>query len=80
MKKLYPIYLSQKELEEIEDVLFQKSNLMSLIADDLLFKKEKEKAHKTKEKSVYYDRLAGKLSAPLDEIYKEKYLNTKETA
>ena len=82
MEKLYKVYLSEYELQEIEDVLFQKSNLMSLIADDLLDKKEKKKAHKAKEKSVYFDRLAGKLSAPLDEIYKAKYssINKKENA
>lgn len=79
MEKLYKIHLSELELQEIEDILFEKSNIMSLIADDLLEKKEKGKAHKAKAKSVYYDRLAGKLSAPLDEIYKVKYQDTYQT-
>jgi hypothetical protein len=88
MEKLYTVHLSEVELQEVEEILYEKSNIMSLIADDLLEKKEKQKAHIAKAKSVYYDRLAGKLSAPLDEIYKVKYqdiyqtknTSTKETA
>jgi hypothetical protein len=79
MEKLYTVHLSEVELQEVEDILYEKSNIMSLIADDLLEKKEKQKAHKAKAKSVYYDRLAGKLSAPLDEIYKVKYADTYQT-
>jgi acetate kinase len=79
MEKLYKVYFSEAELQEIEDVLFEKSGIMSIIADDLLVKKEKAKAHKAKARSVYFERLAGKISLPLDEIYKAKQ-PTKENA
>lgn len=78
MEKLYPIYLTQNELLSFEEALWDKSTLLDVIAHDLLEKKEKGKAHKAKEKSVYFEKLAGKVAVPLDEIYKAK--NTKETA
>jgi hypothetical protein len=78
MEKLYPIYLTQDELLSFEEALWDKSTLLDVIAHDLLEKKEKGKAHKAKEKSVYFEKLAGKVAVPLDEIYKAK--NIKETA
>jgi hypothetical protein len=80
MEKLYPIYLTQNELLSFEEALWDKSTLLDVIAHDLLEKKEKGKAHKAKEKSVYFEKLAGKVAVPLDEIYKAKNTNTKETA
>ncbi len=80
MEKLYPIYLTQDELLSFEEALWDKSTLLDVIAHDLLEKKEKGKAHKAKEKSVYFEKLAGKVAVPLDEIYKAKNTNTKETA
>jgi hypothetical protein len=78
MEKLYPIYLTQEELLSFEEALWDKSTVLDVIAHDLLEKKEKGKAHKAKEKSVYFERLAGKVAVPLDEIYKAQ--NIKETA
>ena len=78
MEKLYPIYLTQEELLSFEEALWDKSTVLDVIAQDLLEKKEKGKAHKAKEKSVYFERLAGKVAVPLDEIYKAQ--NIKETA
>jgi hypothetical protein len=78
MEKLYPIYLTQNELLSFEEALWDKSTLLDVIAHDLLEKKEKGKAHKAKEKSVYFEKLAGKVAVPLDEIYKAK--NIKENA
>jgi hypothetical protein len=78
MEKLYPIYLTQEELLSFEEALWHKSTVLDVIAHDLLEKKEKGKAHKAKEKSVYFERLAGKVAVPLDEIYKAQ--NIKETA
>jgi hypothetical protein len=80
MEKLYPIYLTQNELLSFEEALWDKSTLLDVIAHDLLEKKEKGKAHKAKEKSVYFEKLAGKVAVPLDEIYKAKNTNTKENA
>jgi len=77
MEKLYPIYLTQEELLSFEEALWDKSTVLDVIAHDLLEKKEKGKAHKAKEKSVYFERLAGKVAVPLDEIYKAQ--NIKET-
>jgi hypothetical protein len=78
MEKLYPIYLTHDELLSFEEALWDKSTLLDVIAHDLLEKKEKGKAHKAKEKSVYFEKLAGKVAVPLDEIYKAK--NIKENA
>ena len=86
MEKLYPIYLTHDELLSFEEALWDKSTLLDVIAHDLLEKKEKGKAHKAKERSVYFERLAGKVGLPLDEIYKADYATsknkktTKETA
>ena len=78
MEKLYPIYLTQEELLSFEEALWDKATILDVIAHDLLEKKEKGKAHKAKEKSVYFERLAGKVAVPLDEIYKAQ--NIKENA
>ena len=78
MEKLYPIYLTQEELLSFEEALWDKATILDVIAHDLLEKKEKGKAHKAKEKSVYFEKLAGKVAVPLDEIYKAK--NIKENA
>jgi hypothetical protein len=80
MEKLYPIYLTQNELLSFEEALWDKATILDVIAHDLLEKKEKGKAHKAKEKSVYFEKLAGKVAVPLDEIYKAKNTNTKENA
>jgi hypothetical protein len=86
MEKLYPVYLTHEELLSFEEALWDKSTTLDIIAHDLLEKKEKGKAHKAKEKSIYFERLAGKVGLPLDEIYKADYAtsknkkNTKENA
>jgi hypothetical protein len=86
LEKLYPVYLTKDELLAFEEALWDKSTLLDVIAHDLLEKKEKGKAHKAKERSVYFERLAGKVGLPLDEIYKAEYATTtdnkttKETA
>lgn len=73
MEKLYPLYLSQEELLSFEEALWDKATVLDVIANEMLDKKEKGKAHKAKERSVYFERLAGKVGLPLDEIYKEQY-------
>jgi hypothetical protein len=65
-------------LLSFEEALWDKATILDVIAHDLLEKKEKGKAHKAKEKSVYFERLAGKVAVPLDEIYEAQ--NIKETA
>jgi hypothetical protein len=76
MEKLYPIYLTHDELLSFEQALWDKSTILDTIAHEMLEKKEKGKAHKAKERSVYFERLAGKVALPLDEIYKAKYATT----
>ena len=73
MEKLYPIYLSHEELLAFEEALWDKATVLDVIAHEMLEKKEKGRAHKAKERSVYFERLAGKVGLPLDEIYKQQY-------
>ena len=84
MEKLYPIYLSHEELLSFEEALWDKATSLDVIAHELLEKKEKGKAHNAKVRSPYFERLAGKVGLPLDEIYKAQYATAnkkeKETA
>ena len=77
MEKLYPIYLTHEELLSFEQALWDKATILDTIAHEMLEKKEKGKAHKAKERSVYFERLAGKVGLPLDEIYEAQYATTK---
>ena len=71
-EKLYPVYFSEQELTVIEEALYDRASLLGLIAQDMLNKKEKQKAHDANEKSYYLETLAGKVAIPLDEIYASK--------
>jgi hypothetical protein len=82
-EKLYPVYFSEQELVALEEALYDRASLLGLIAQNMLNKKEKHKAHKANEKSYYLETLAGKVAIPLDEIYAEmaqsQMKKTKET-
>lgn len=74
---VYPIYLTKQELIDLEDVLYEKSSVMTIISDRAKETKRSVEASRASYKSVYYERLAGKVGAPLDDIYKAQYADSK---
>jgi hypothetical protein len=77
---VYPIYLTKQELVDLEDVLYEKATVMSIISDRAKETKRSVEASRASYKSIYYERLAGKVGAPLDEIYKAQYADSKNKA
>jgi hypothetical protein len=71
--ELYPIYLTKQELVDLEDVLYEKATVMSIISDRATDTKRPVEAGRASFKSIYYERLAGKVGLPLDDIYKAQY-------
>lgn len=74
---VYPIYLTKQELVDLEDVLYEKSSVMGIISDRAKETKRSVEASRASYKSVYYEKLAGKVGAPLDDIYKAQYADNK---
>ena len=77
---LYPIYLTKQELIDLEDVLYEKATIMGIISERAKSDKRPVEAGRASFKSIYYERLAGKVGLPLDEIYKAQYAKDKNKA
>lgn len=78
---VYPVYLTKQELLDLENVLYEKSSLLQLIANKAEANKRSVESSKASYKSMYYEKLAGKVGLPLDELYKNEYntnIKTKE--
>lgn len=76
---VYPIYLTKQELQDIEDLLYEKSSLLGLISDRAKERKRSVEASRASYKSVYFEKLAGKVGLPLDDIYKNDYAKNNPT-
>lgn len=74
---LYPIYLTKQELIDLEDVLYEKATIMGIISERAKSDKRPVEAGRASFKSIYYERLAGKVGLPLDDIYKNQYAKDK---
>ena len=65
----FPVYLTLQELQDIEEILWEKSNILQAIADQLIYKKETINAERLDKKAVYIETLATKIGLPLDTKY-----------
>jgi hypothetical protein len=76
---IYPVYFTKQELQDVEDVLYEKSSILNLISNKAEANDRRLEALKANEKSIYFERLAGKVGLPLDELYKKDYASTIKT-
>lgn len=80
-KGIYPVFLSKEELLKVEEALYDKSNILSIIARQKASMGDSVASSRATAKSIDFERLAGKVGLPLDEIYKNEYnsnIKTKE--
>lgn len=77
-EELYPIYFTKEELMSVEDALYDKSNLLSIIARQRTVAGDSIASSRATAKSILFERLAGRVGFPLDELYKNEYARANE--
>ena len=75
--EVYPVYFTKQELEDLENVLYDKSSMLNLISHKLEAQNKHTDSLKANNRSIYYEKLAGKIGLPLDDIYKNQYATAK---
>lgn len=65
----YPIYLTLQEIMVAEDALFERSSVLSAIADMNVYHKRNDKGDSLDKKVILLERIAKKIAMPLDEMY-----------
>jgi hypothetical protein len=69
--KRYPVMFSVEELKELEDLIYERSNILDSMSEWAAYKKEGERAGKLSRKAIRIEKIAVRLGAVLDRLYVE---------
>lgn len=70
--ELYPVYLDKNQLAILEDLLYEKSSILTNMAKYKAGKQDVDGARLLDSKSLQLERLAGKFAVILDDLYLAK--------
>lgn len=76
--KTYQVILTEEEIMKIEEALYDRASVLYAIADQLLYKNNKEQSRTMDKRASHLEKLATKIAFPLDEAYIKGYNGKKE--
>lgn len=68
-EKVYAVYLTIQEIMLAEEALFDRSAVLSAIADVNVYQNRKDKGEALDKKVLRIEKIARKIAQPLDEMY-----------
>ena len=69
--KRYPVMFTVEELKELEDLIYERSNILDSMSEWAAYKKDGERAGKLSRKAIRIEKIAVRMGAVLDRLYVE---------
>lgn len=76
-QETHAIFFSEAELQDLEEILWEKSNILQAIADELIYRSQTVEAERLDNRSKAIEDLARRIGLPLDTKYVKEINNAR---